>query len=250
MKALAHALTALLLGLLLAVPGQAQDRLGIILMHGKQGSARDARSGLPSIASALQDTGDLTIVPLMPWSSGGWESIKTTVDQAFDLIDGYAAQFEKENPGVKVKPVYSGTYQESIVKFLTAHKAGTVSGLAAEVGARGGTTFEIRCDRAGGSTFAPVADLLRVLDASPQVVAGHSAGAAIRRAKFLDIDDDLIAKTFDLNVKGTLYGMQAVLPHFKDRGTGQIVNISSIYGVMQPRFEVYAGTAMTMPVEF
>ena len=40
------------------------------------------------------------------------------------IIDGYAAQFEKENPGVKVKPVYSGTYQESIVKFLTAHKAG------------------------------------------------------------------------------------------------------------------------------
>ena len=75
MKALAHALTALLLGLLLAVPGQAQDRLGIILMHGKQGSARDARSGLPSIASALQDTGDLTTVPLMPWSSGGWEKI-------------------------------------------------------------------------------------------------------------------------------------------------------------------------------
>ena len=49
-----------------------------------------------SIASALQDTGDLTIVPLMPWSSGGWESIKTTVDQAFDLIDGYAAQLRSQ----------------------------------------------------------------------------------------------------------------------------------------------------------
>ncbi len=40
------------------------------------------------------------------------------------IIDGYAAAFEKENPGVKVKPIYSGTYQESIVKALTAHKAG------------------------------------------------------------------------------------------------------------------------------
>jgi sn-glycerol 3-phosphate transport system substrate-binding protein len=39
-------------------------------------------------------------------------------------IDGYAAAFEKENPGIRVKPVYSGTYQESIVKVLTAHKAG------------------------------------------------------------------------------------------------------------------------------
>ena len=40
------------------------------------------------------------------------------------IIDGYAADFEKENPGIKVKPIYSGTYQESIVKALTAHKAG------------------------------------------------------------------------------------------------------------------------------
>ena len=41
------------------------------------------------------------------------------------IIDGYAAEFEKENPGIKVKPIYSGTYQESIVKALTAHKSGT-----------------------------------------------------------------------------------------------------------------------------
>src|SRR5258707_8347090 len=40
------------------------------------------------------------------------------------IVDGLAADFEKENPGVKVKPIYSGTYQESIVKALTANKAG------------------------------------------------------------------------------------------------------------------------------
>jgi sn-glycerol 3-phosphate transport system substrate-binding protein len=40
-------------------------------------------------------------------------------------IDGYAADFEKENPGIKVKPVYTGTYQDSMVKALTAHKSGT-----------------------------------------------------------------------------------------------------------------------------
>ncbi|MEO8508683.1 MAG: ABC transporter substrate-binding protein, partial [Betaproteobacteria bacterium] len=30
------------------------------------------------------------------------------------IIDGYAADFEKENPGIKLKPIYSGSYQESI----------------------------------------------------------------------------------------------------------------------------------------
>jgi NAD(P)-dependent dehydrogenase (short-subunit alcohol dehydrogenase family) len=34
------------------------------------------------------------------------------------------------------------------------------------------------------------------------------------------------------------------------RGGGHIVNISSIYGVVAPKFEVYADTPMTMPVEY
>jgi sn-glycerol 3-phosphate transport system substrate-binding protein len=41
------------------------------------------------------------------------------------LIDSYAADFEKENPNIKVRPIYAGTYQETIVKALTAHKSGT-----------------------------------------------------------------------------------------------------------------------------
>src|SRR5260221_14496504 len=41
------------------------------------------------------------------------------------IVDGFAADFEKENPGIKVKPIYAGTYQETIVKALTADKSGT-----------------------------------------------------------------------------------------------------------------------------
>src|SRR5262249_9668494 len=40
------------------------------------------------------------------------------------IIDGYAADFEKENPGISVRPIYAGTYQETMVKALTAHKSG------------------------------------------------------------------------------------------------------------------------------
>jgi NAD(P)-dependent dehydrogenase (short-subunit alcohol dehydrogenase family) len=56
----------------------------------------------------------------------------------------------------------------------------------------------------------------------------NSAGAAIRRSKFLDIDDDLFDRTFDLNVKGTFYGMQAVLPHMLANKFGVIVNVASM----------------------
>lgn len=40
------------------------------------------------------------------------------------IIDGYAADFEKENPGIKLKPIYTGSYQDSITKALTAVKSG------------------------------------------------------------------------------------------------------------------------------
>jgi 3-oxoacyl-[acyl-carrier protein] reductase len=56
----------------------------------------------------------------------------------------------------------------------------------------------------------------------------NSAGAALRRAKFLDIDDELFRKTFELNVNGTFYAMQAVLPHMLENGLGVIVNVSSM----------------------
>jgi 3-oxoacyl-[acyl-carrier protein] reductase len=56
----------------------------------------------------------------------------------------------------------------------------------------------------------------------------NSAGAAIRRSKFLDIDDALMEKTFALNVSGTLYAMQAVLPHMLENKHGVIVNMASM----------------------
>jgi NAD(P)-dependent dehydrogenase (short-subunit alcohol dehydrogenase family) len=37
---------------------------------------------------------------------------------------------------------------------------------------------------------------------------------------------------------------------FQEQGGGNIVNMSSIYGAIAPRFEIYEGTTMTMPVEY
>ncbi len=56
----------------------------------------------------------------------------------------------------------------------------------------------------------------------------NSAGAALRRSKFLDIDDDLFERTLDLNLKGTFYAMQAVLPHMLKNKFGVIVNVGSM----------------------
>ena len=39
------------------------------------------------------------------------------------IIDGYAADFQRENPAIKVTPIYAGTYQDTLTKAQTALKA-------------------------------------------------------------------------------------------------------------------------------
>ena len=40
------------------------------------------------------------------------------------IIDGYCAEFERKNPDVRIRPIYAGTYQDTLTKTLTAARAG------------------------------------------------------------------------------------------------------------------------------
>ncbi len=74
--------------------------------------AAAALAGLPAAAQAQQTE----ISFFYPVAVGG---------PITKLIDEYAAEFTKDNPGIKVTPIYAGSYQDTIVKALTAHKSGT-----------------------------------------------------------------------------------------------------------------------------
>ncbi|NJK58126.1 MAG: SDR family oxidoreductase [Pleurocapsa sp. SU_5_0] len=57
----------------------------------------------------------------------------------------------------------------------------------------------------------------------------------------LKIDD--WNKAIDVNIRGVLHGIAAVLPHMSDRGSGQIINIGSVASIHAiPNFAVYCGT--------
>jgi 3-oxoacyl-[acyl-carrier protein] reductase len=98
---------------------------------------------------------------------------------------------------------------------------------AAEVSSKGSQALALKVDvTKRGEVNAMVA---RAIAAFGRVqFLFNSAGAAIRRAKFLEIDDGLMDKTFALNVNGTFYGMQAVLPHMIANKSGVIVNMASM----------------------
>lgn len=57
----------------------------------------------------------------------------------------------------------------------------------------------------------------------------NNVGQGISRLPSQLTDED-IDDVMRVNVKSALYGIQEVLPHFKERGDGQIVNITSMLG--------------------
>jgi len=73
---------------------------------------------MPAIARAA---GPIEITFYFPVAVGG---------PITKIIDGYGADFQRDNPSIKVTPIYSGTYQDTLTKAQTALKAGTGPQLA------------------------------------------------------------------------------------------------------------------------
>lgn len=67
---------------------------------------------------------------------------------------------------------------------------------------------------------------------------------------FFDVEYSDFVENTGLNLGGYFTASQQFAIYFKNQGYGNIINISSIYGVIAPKFEVYENTPMTMPVEY
>lgn len=67
---------------------------------------------------------------------------------------------------------------------------------------------------------------------------------------FFDVAYEDFCENLNLHLGGYFLVSQQAAAYFKRQGHGSIINIASVYGVVAPRFEVYAETSMTMPVEY
>lgn len=67
---------------------------------------------------------------------------------------------------------------------------------------------------------------------------------------FFDVTYDDFSENISLNLGGYFLCSQKFSQFFIKQGYGNIVNISSVYGVIAPRFEIYENTSITMPVEY
>jgi len=132
---------------------------------------------------------------------------------------------------------------------ITGASAGIGAAVAELVAARGGRPVLLArraeelaavAARCGAQSLAVVTDVSRrdeVERALQAALARHgqvdvwvnNAGRGINRLVSELTDDDL-DDMIRVNVKSALYGMQAVLPHFRGRGRGHIINVSSMLG--------------------
>jgi len=135
------------------------------------------------------------------------------------------------------------------VIVVTGASSGIGAELARLVGQRGGRpVLAARRERellavaaeAGPDALPLVADVTRrdqvqrILDAALERFGRvdawvNNAGRGITRPVSA-LTDEEFDEMMLVNVKSALYGMQVVLPHFKARGRGHIVNVSSMLG--------------------
>jgi NAD(P)-dependent dehydrogenase (short-subunit alcohol dehydrogenase family) len=133
------------------------------------------------------------------------------------------------------------------VVVITGASAGIGAALAELVGARGARPVLVArrerelhevAARSGPHALPLVADVTRRADVT-RVVAStierfgaidvwvNNAGRGISRL-VSELTDEDFDEMMLVNVKSALYGMQAVLPHFKAKGRGHILNVSSM----------------------
>ncbi|MCR9150091.1 MAG: SDR family oxidoreductase [Rhodobacteraceae bacterium] len=67
-----------------------------------------------------------------------------------------------------------------------------------------------------------------VLDAFGQVDALVNNAGITQPLKLMDIEPENYDAVLDVNLRGTLYMSQAIIPHMRERRSGSIVNISSV----------------------
>ncbi|MEY4581301.1 MAG: hypothetical protein RL701_6004 [Pseudomonadota bacterium] len=135
------------------------------------------------------------------------------------------------------------------VIVITGASAGIGAALAQLVGQRGAKPVLVArrqdalaqvASQAGQHALPIAADVTRRADIERVVrdtlqhfgqidVWVNNAGRGITKV-VSELTDDDFDDMMLVNVKSALYGMQAVLPHFKERGHGHIINISSMLG--------------------
>jgi 3-oxoacyl-[acyl-carrier protein] reductase len=115
---------------------------------------------------------------------------------------------------------------------------------AAKAAARGigNTAIALRCDVTSKDEFVTAVEETVAAFGTLDILV-NNAGATHVNKPMLEIDEDEFDRIYAVNVKGVFFGCQAVVPLFRLRGGGVIINIGSTAGLRpRPGLSAYNAT--------
>ena len=124
---------------------------------------------------------------------------------------------------------------------LGARRADRIQSLAQELTASGGKALAIATDVTRREQVKNLVDMAVETYRRVDVLINNAGLMPLAPLERLKVDewDQMI----DVNLKGVLYGIAAALPHMKEQKSGQIINVSSVYGhKVAPGAAVYCAT--------
>jgi len=125
---------------------------------------------------------------------------------------------------------------------LGARRMDLLNALAEEITAAGGKAAIARTDVTQAGDLTRLVETALAVFGKVDVLINNAGLMAIAPLDALKVDE--WERMIDINIKGVLYGIAAVLPYFKAQGSGHFITISSVAGakVFSPGGTVYSGT--------
>lgn len=125
--------------------------------------------------------------------------------------------------------------------MLGARRTDRLDALADEIRAKGGEAMTRRLDVTDRADVAAFAEAARQAWGRVDVIVNNAGVMPLSLMASMKVDE--WDRMVDVNIKGVLHGIAAVLPEMTARGSGQIVNIASIGALsVSPTAAVYCAT--------
>lgn len=125
--------------------------------------------------------------------------------------------------------------------MLGARRTDRLDALAREIRAAGGEARIRRLDVTDRSDVAAFAEAAREAFGRVDVIVNNAGVMPLSPLASLKLDE--WDRMVDVNIKGVLYGIAAVLPEMTARGSGHVINIASIGALaVSPTAAVYCAT--------
>ncbi len=219
------------------IPGEVMEHVGFPTKFDTRDTER-----------ALRGT-DIAVPELEEYAECLWDYWERNLDP--DLFKDRSFEHAINGKTVVITGASSGIGQAAAMKIaaaggipiLVARGMEKLEAVKSEIEAAGGTAYVYSCDLSSLDAIGELCEKLLDEHAAIDFLV-NNAGRSIRRSMTLSHDRfHDFERTMQLNYFGTIKLIMGLVEHMKERGSGHIVNISSI-GVQTspPRFSAYVGS--------